>query len=75
VRRRMQLSTGTFRNADAVQRMRGITASILARDGARGLYVGLGPSVLQVRERERERDTQPSVSSLDHTLTHRSHHD
>jgi hypothetical protein len=44
-----QLSTGAFRSTDAVQRMRQITATILARDGVRGMYLGLGPSVLQVR--------------------------
>ena len=46
---RWQLSTGAFRSTDAVQRMRQITSAILARDGVRGMYLGLGPSVLQVR--------------------------
>ena len=44
-----QLSTGAFRSTDAVHRMRQITSAILARDGLRGMYLGLGPSVLQVR--------------------------
>eukprot|EP00241_Pyramimonas_parkeae_P017930 CAMPEP_0114304610 /NCGR_PEP_ID=MMETSP0059-20121206/15884_1 /TAXON_ID=36894 /ORGANISM="Pyramimonas parkeae, Strain CCMP726" /LENGTH=382 /DNA_ID=CAMNT_0001427731 /DNA_START=102 /DNA_END=1250 /DNA_ORIENTATION=+ len=48
VRRRLQIRTGIAPATDSLARMLSIAQQIVAREGPRGLYAGLAPSVLQV---------------------------